>query len=61
MDMRKWSGRKKFSGIAVAVILGLPIPAAGWAGYLRLTGNIHEIEPGVLFRSAQLDGATLDA
>jgi protein tyrosine phosphatase (PTP) superfamily phosphohydrolase (DUF442 family) len=61
MDMQNWSGRKKFSGIAVAVILGLPIPACGWAGYLRLTGNIHEIEPGVLFRSAQLDGATLDS
>lgn len=26
----------------------------GWAGYLQLTGNVHEVLPGVLYRSAQL-------
>ena len=32
--------------------------AAGWAGWLRLTGNIHEIEPGI-YRSGQLGAARL--
>lgn len=27
----------------------------GWAGYLQLTGNVHEVVPGVLYRSAQLE------
>lgn len=28
--------------------------AGGWAGYLRLTGNIHELDPGRAYRSGQL-------
>lgn len=43
---------------ALAVVLiGLGVVAAGagaWAGYLRLTGNIHEVEPGRVYRSGQL-------
>lgn len=27
-----------------------------WAGYLRLSGNFHPIEEGVIYRSAQLSG-----
>lgn len=34
----------------VAMLLG------GWAGYLRLTGNFHPIESGVIYRSGQLSG-----
>ncbi|QND72796.1 dual specificity protein phosphatase family protein [Tardiphaga robiniae] len=28
-----------------------------WAGYLRLSGNFHPIEEGVIYRSAQLSGS----
>lgn len=28
--------------------------AGGWAGYLRLSGNIHVVEPGRVYRSGQL-------
>jgi len=37
------------------VSIGLAAMAAGgWAEFLQLTGNIHEVEPGKLYRSAQL-------
>ena len=37
--------------IAVGVVAA---GAGGWAGYLRVTGNIHEVEPGRVYRSGQL-------
>ena len=33
--------------------------AGSWALALRMTGNIHVVEPGVLYRSAQLSGDEL--
>ena len=30
-----------------------------WAGFLRLTGNVHEVEPGLVFRSGQLSASQL--
>ena len=39
-------------------ILMFAAAAGGWAGWLRLTGNIHQIEPG-LYRSGQLSAARL--
>jgi protein tyrosine phosphatase (PTP) superfamily phosphohydrolase (DUF442 family) len=33
----------------------------GWAGYLRLTGNIHEISAGKVYRSGQLSSTQLTA
>jgi hypothetical protein len=36
-------------GIAITLILA-------WAGYLRLSGNFHAIEEGVIYRSGQLSG-----
>ena len=50
--------------ILLAAILGLVLTAAlagGWAGYLQLVGNIHTVERGELYRSAQLDGPALEA
>src|SRR5690242_19312392 len=32
---------------------------AAWLGGLQLTGNIHEVEPGALYRSAQLGRGAL--
>lgn len=45
--------RSKFFG-AVGAILVLPAAAGAWAGVLRWSGNVHEVEPGELYRSAQL-------
>jgi protein tyrosine/serine phosphatase len=36
-------------------------PVLGWAVFLQLTGNIHTVEPAMLYRSAQLDGNDLEA
>ena len=41
-------------GAVVGVVAAL---AGGWAGYLRLSGNFHTVEEGVLYRSAQLSEA----
>ena len=41
-------------------VLTLGSACGVWAGYLRLTGNIHEIEPGV-YRTGQLSADTLSA
>ncbi|WP_244499788.1 dual specificity protein phosphatase family protein [Tardiphaga robiniae] len=43
---------KRF-GQAVGIVSAL---AGGWAGYLRLSGNFHPIEEGVIYRSGQLSG-----
>ncbi|MBE0581920.1 tyrosine-protein phosphatase [Devosia sp.] len=37
----------------------LPGGAGAWAAYLQATGNIHEVVPGLLFRSNQLRAAQL--
>lgn len=41
---------------ALLVCAGL---AGGWAIGLQLVGNVHVVEPGVLYRSAQLNGQKL--
>ena len=43
---------------AVSFVVGVP---ASYAGILQWTGNVHTIEPNVLYRSGQLDGDELDA
>ncbi len=59
---KTWLGSRARRGIGAVVIAVVAVGAAcgGWAGYLRITGNIHEIEPGV-FRSAQLGADKLAA
>ena len=49
--------------LLVAALMPVLIAAlmGGWAGLLQLNGNIHTVEPGVLYRSAQLDGPALEA
>jgi hypothetical protein len=48
----------KKHGLKCAVLtVGLFAASAGnWAGYLRLSGNFHAVEEGVIYRSAQLSG-----
>ena len=41
---------------ALLICVGL---AGGWAIGLQLVGNVHVVEPGVLYRSAQLNGQKL--
>ena len=44
-----------------AAVIAIPVlSTAGWAGLLRVTGNVHEIEPGV-YRSGQLGADRLSA
>lgn len=52
---RSWAmrGLKAF-GATLAVVAAI---AGGWACYLRLTGNFHAVEEGILYRSAQLSEA----
>ncbi|WP_407052100.1 tyrosine-protein phosphatase [Methyloraptor flagellatus] len=45
-----WRGLKVGGLSILLVAFGI----GGWAGYLRLTGNIHEVETGRVFRSGQL-------
>lgn len=40
--------------VALIALAGLAAGAGAWAGYLRATGNIHEVEPGRVYRSGQL-------
>ena len=44
---------------AVLCALLLVAPPATYAGYLSLSGNIHAVEPGVVYRSGQLDADQL--
>ncbi|HDZ74882.1 MAG TPA: protein tyrosine phosphatase [Aurantimonas coralicida] len=44
--------------LAAAILVG---PPAGYAGYLLATGNVHTVEPEILYRSGQLDDDDLEA
>ncbi len=52
---------KKFSLVVLAGISLLVGTPAVYAGLLQLTGNIHTVEPNILYRSGQLDGDDLEA
>jgi protein tyrosine/serine phosphatase len=45
--------------ISLSTLLLVAALAGGWAGYLNLTGNLHEIAPGGVYRSAQLSPGQL--
>ena len=52
---KKW--RKMRRGLAVlGVVL---VVAFGYLGFLRLSGNFHEVSPGAVYRAAQMDGQAL--
>lgn len=51
--LRHWL---RHTGVALGVAVTLTL---GWAGYLRLSGNFHSVEDGVLYRSGQLSGMQL--
>src|ERR1700755_1195478 len=47
-----------YSVVSLALVAS---PLVGWAAFLQLTGNVHTVEPHVLYRSAQLDGDDLES
>lgn len=56
--------RSLLRSAAIALIVSsivLPGGAGAWAAYLQATGNIHEVVPGLLYRSNQLGPAQLRA
>lgn len=51
---------RRWLAISILVMIG-PLSIGGWVLGLHITGNVHAVEPGVLYRSAQLDGPELEA
>jgi len=49
-------GKKRWLKRAVLTVGLFAVLAGSWAGYLRLSGNFHAVEEGVIYRSAQLSG-----
>lgn len=49
---------RRIKQLAVLVLLPI-ILIFGWVGWLQLSGNIHAIELGQAYRSAQLNGSAL--
>lgn len=45
---------RKYLAVTVWSLAVVAALAGSWAGYLRLTGNIHEVEAGKVYRSGQL-------
>jgi len=46
--------------LAVGMLLSPVIILGGWALGVQASGNVHEVEPGQLYRSAQLSGNSLN-
>jgi protein tyrosine/serine phosphatase len=46
--------------LAAALLLSPVIALGGWAIGVRATGNVHQVEPNQLYRSAQLSGPFLN-
>jgi protein tyrosine/serine phosphatase len=54
MPSKKPPVRRRWTKVAASVTMLTVVSTAGWAGFLRLTGNVHEIDRGIAYRSAQL-------
>lgn len=52
------SWRRSFA-VVLIVILSLGVLCGGWAYALHVMGNIHEVELGAVYRSAQLSAADI--
>ena len=53
---------RRLRTLAVAGLIGVAVPAftmKGWAIWLTRSGNVHEVEAGQVYRSAQLNGEAL--
>lgn len=56
---RRHVARKRFTAVTTAVILLPVVGMGGWAGGIQIFDNFHVVEPGALYRSAQMDGTEL--
>jgi|GEM_PF-161210 protein tyrosine phosphatase (PTP) superfamily phosphohydrolase (DUF442 family) len=54
-----WPLWRKMLTVFLATIGMIAAGAGSWAGYLRVTGNIHEVEAGKVYRSGQLSPSQL--
>lgn len=52
---------RRLTRLAIACVLLCFVVVGGAYAYGQATGNLHEVEAGRFYRSAQLDAATLDA
>ena len=60
MKKIRWLGRlRAVARAGLCLIAVLAISVGGWAGLLQLTGNIHAVSEGKVYRSAQLNGEQL--
>lgn len=59
MTAKIWLQVLKIFRITAVVAATAAAGAGAWAGYLRLTGNFHEVAPGMFYRSAQPDAVRL--
>lgn len=50
---------RRISFCTMAAVLLVVVAAGGWALGLQLAGNVHVVDPGRLYRSAQLNGDDL--
>jgi protein tyrosine/serine phosphatase len=52
----------KRTALAISIVIALPASGAiGWAAYLRLSGNIHQIGKNEAYRSAQLSTSAFES
>lgn len=56
---RSWRQRRVAVGLSAAIMLSPAIGIGGWAVGIQLVGNIHAVESGAFYRSAQLNGEDL--
>ena len=57
---RLWPNRSVAIMLSTVVLLLPVITLGGWAFAVRASGNVHEVEQGRLYRSAQLSGSSLN-
>lgn len=55
----RWGKAYSASIISACLPLLLALMFSGWAIGVRVSGNVHEVVPGELYRSAQLSGPSL--
>jgi protein tyrosine/serine phosphatase len=60
MTSNLWAACRRTAKIAALTVLLIAISIASYCGIIRLLGNIHVVEDGKLYRSAQLDKAQFE-
>lgn len=53
------SPRLRIALVTLGIVMAAPLAMGGWALGLQAQGNVHVVEPGALYRSAQPNGSEL--